>query len=229
MRKTYRWFFVLGALLIFSSLFALSNYSFQTFLEYFLTCAEGALGFSLVYMGFHFRKQYYQAQNAMTATKAAEREAHARELSLLEQQLEVERVELEQLKAQVKQEFGENFSSISSKTERSSSRLMYYPVSGVTFKNEDGSSRQKILRSLCEGDEVGISDVSFEEYKYNGAPAIHVYTVAGCVGNIRKTSVTEFLQYLDNDDYQAYLQIESFENDDEITIYRADVVVKEFE
>ncbi len=167
MRKTYRWFFVLGVLLIFSSLFALASYSFQTFLEYFLTCAEGALGFSLVYMGFHFRKQYYQAQKVMTAAKAAEREAHARELSLLEQQLEVERVELEQLKAQVKQEFGDNASFVASVPDN---------MLNKDKVAQQSSEFQKTLESIPPVD-IEISETDSSPKAPATMPDIHFYNV----------------------------------------------------
>ena len=103
----------------------------------------------------------------------------------------------------------------------------YYPVAGVTFKNEDGSSRQRILRSLCDGEEYGHASVTFDEYEYEGSPAIRVLTDSGCVGNIRQSQVEEFQKYFDTEVHSIFLSIDTFEDDEGKRIYRADVVVVE--
>lgn len=102
----------------------------------------------------------------------------------------------------------------------------HFPVAGVTFKNDDGSSRQKILRGFYDK-ETGIStaDCWLEEYEYEGEPAVRVMTFEGCVGNIRRSDLSEVREYFDHDVSRMYLNVETFEDDDDRTIYRADVCI----
>ena len=106
-------------------------------------------------------------------------------------------------------------------------RRLAFPVAGVTFDNEDGSSRQRILRQLCEGDAVGVAEVWFDDYLYEGRPAIHVMTPSGCVGNIRSQDVETVSSYFGKQVDKIYLEMNNFENDEGEKIYRADVVICE--
>ena len=101
-----------------------------------------------------------------------------------------------------------------------------YAVAGVTFKNDDGKSRQKILRGFYD-EETGVStaDCWLEEYEYEGEPAVRVMTSDGCVGNIRRSDLDEVLGYFDHGIGRMYLDVETFENEDDRTIYRADVCI----
>lgn len=73
---------------------------------------------------------------------------------------------------------------------------MMLPVVGVKYENDDGTDRQHILKSFCDEDGSGIVNVTLEQYDYEGAPAIHVTTVDGCVGNIKATDVEKVLPLL---------------------------------
>lgn len=55
-------------------------------------------------------------------------------------------------------------------------------VVGVTFKNDDGTDRQKILKRVSPGDTLEL-----KPYTYNGAPAIMVVHALGCIGNLKAT------------------------------------------
>ena len=44
-----------------------------------------------------------------------------------------------------------------------------FPVAGVTYYNEDGSSRQEILCDLCDGDDEGEAEARLVAYKYKGS------------------------------------------------------------
>lgn len=55
-------------------------------------------------------------------------------------------------------------------------------VVGVTFKNDDGTDRQKLLQSVSPGDTLEL-----KPYTYNGAPAIMVVHALGCIGNLKAT------------------------------------------
>ena len=101
-----------------------------------------------------------------------------------------------------------------------------FAVAGVTFKNDDGKSRQKILKTLCEGEESGWEAADLEECDYNGSPAIQVLTDEGCVGFIRHSDVQTVRRILQSKVYSTNIDIETFENEDDKTIYRCDVNLK---
>jgi len=101
--------------------------------------------------------------------------------------------------------------------------LLDFPVAGVTFKNEDGSSRQAILRRIEKG-QIKDFDTDFELYNYEGSPAIHVLCDGMCVGNVPKKYISSVEQIWD-EIVIASLEVESFEDDYGKTIYRADVHV----
>lgn len=99
-------------------------------------------------------------------------------------------------------------------------------VAGVTYNNEDGSSRQKILKNIVKNED-GTAYGSLEQYDYKGSPAIRVVTDEGCIGNIRKNDVEDVLAVMEKIKYVT-VNAESFENDDGKTVYRADVVIGYF-
>ena len=105
------------------------------------------------------------------------------------------------------------------------------PIAGVTFDNDDGTSRQKILKDLKVTG--GDAYLNLEEYEYKGAPAIRVLVNDMCVGNVPKARVAEVaavMDYLEN----GRIDIEKFQPEDEdddghrrgnSTIYRADLIL----
>ena len=96
---------------------------------------------------------------------------------------------------------------------------MILPVVGVKYENDDGTDRQHILRSFCDEDGSGIVNVTLEQYEYEGAPAIHVTTVDGCVGTVRATDVEKVLPLLGG----KWLQVPQIYITDEGGIYQADL------
>lgn len=101
-------------------------------------------------------------------------------------------------------------------------------IAGVTFDNDDGSSRQKNLRDLeTRG---GEGEVSLEEYYYKGHKAVRVLIDGKCIGNIPKDRVQEALDLMDKEITAARLNIETFTPNDEDDdrpkkIYRADLTM----
>ena len=61
--------------------------------------------------------------------------------------------------------------------------FMEIPVVGVTYQNDDGSDRQKFLRSFALGHER-IETIMFNEYQYNNEPALYVLVNDKIVGNV---------------------------------------------
>lgn len=101
-------------------------------------------------------------------------------------------------------------------------------LAGVTFENEDGTSRQKLLKDFkARG---GQADLELEEYEYKGAPAIRVLVDGECVGNIPRNRVDELQAIMDRLE-RANLEVEAFRPDDDdepgqkrgALIYRADL------
>lgn len=102
-------------------------------------------------------------------------------------------------------------------------RPKIFSVAGVTFDNDDGSSRQEILREICGGEEEGETEAWLEWYEYLGEDAYRVMTSCGCVGNVRKNDIHDAVIAIGASNVD--LNVELFETDDGRRIYRADLVV----
>ena len=55
-------------------------------------------------------------------------------------------------------------------------------LAGVTFDNEDGTSRQKLLKDIKA--RSGDAELNLEEFEYKGQPAVRVLVDGECIGNI---------------------------------------------
>lgn len=109
------------------------------------------------------------------------------------------------------------------KEEQDKFRYENYAVAGVTFKNADGTDRQKILREIALN-EYGTASVEFEEDTDLGEESgIEVWTEFGCVGFIRRSDKAKVRRFFDRPVQSAGLLVELFVNDDGQKIYRADV------
>lgn len=102
-------------------------------------------------------------------------------------------------------------------------------IAGVTFDNDDGSSRQQILREILEKGE-GDAEVTLDEFYYKGVQAVRVLVDGRCIGNIPKHRVQDVREILDRI-ISADLHVETFEPDDADPdrprlIYRADLCLK---
>jgi predicted NodU family carbamoyl transferase len=102
---------------------------------------------------------------------------------------------------------------------------IYFPVRGVTFSNKNGTSRQAALKSAYKAEQIGEDlDLSFEEFEYQGQPAVAVLVNERGVGNVPAEDVDAVLEVLDRIT-NAQIYVEPFEDDDGDTIYRADVFI----
>ena len=68
-----------------------------------------------------------------------------------------------------------------------------FKVAGVTFKN-GRKTRQAILRAFRWGDETP-EEVTFEQYEYEGKPAVYVKINDQIIGNIPANTTETFLEY----------------------------------
>ncbi len=71
--------------------------------------------------------------------------------------------------------------------------FLRFKVAGVTFKN-GRKTRQAILRAFKWGDEIPES-VTFEQYEYEGRPAVYVKINEQIVGNIPADTTETFLEH----------------------------------
>lgn len=74
-----------------------------------------------------------------------------------------------------------------------------YDVVGVTFKNEDGDSRQEILEFLYQsshGRKAKKVKAELKTYDYKGKPALAVYGDGAQVGNIVAGQVSRVIKLL---------------------------------
>lgn len=89
---------------------------------------------------------------------------------------------------------------------------MVFNIAGVTFKNDDGTKRQDLLKEvLASGADC---DITFEEYEYNGKPAVRIlYDRQHMLGNVPARMVGDFLKIMDKIS-AVNLDIQTFTPDD---------------
>jgi len=99
-------------------------------------------------------------------------------------------------------------------------------VAGVTFRNEDGTSRQAALRDAfkdnydkddyeLDDDRVNAGGADFEPYEYDGKPAMYVVFEGKTVGNIPANMVDHVSKIINADDYYGNdMHIYDFVGDD---------------
>lgn len=104
-------------------------------------------------------------------------------------------------------------------------RRLAFPVDGVTMDNDDGSSRQEILSKLCEGEDMAVAQVWFDDFLYKGKVQIRVKTEEGCVGLIRQKDVDTVRGFFGKYVRMIYLEIAGSPNDEGEREYRAEVVI----
>ena len=106
-------------------------------------------------------------------------------------------------------------------------RRLAFPVDGVMKNNDDGSSRQEALRKLCEGEDMMVVEVWFDDYLFGGKLNIRVMTEQGCVGEIRPKDVATVRSYFGTAVRMIYLEIAKAEGAAGADEYHADVVIIE--
>ena len=106
-------------------------------------------------------------------------------------------------------------------------RRLAFPVDGVLKNNDDGTSRQAALRTLCEGENLMVVEVWFDDYLFGGKLNIRVMTEQGCVGEIRPKDVTTVRSYFGTSVRMIYLEITKAEGSTGEDEYHADVVIIE--
>ena len=96
-----------------------------------------------------------------------------------------------------------------------------YKIAGVTFKNEDGTKRQDILKSLKAGDSLKLKEYTFENKK-----AIGVYTEDDRqIGNIQEEDIPYVLDKMKTMTKCSIGDIEYFSDGFGKNIYYSRVIV----
>ena len=106
-------------------------------------------------------------------------------------------------------------------------------IAGVTFDNDDGSSRQRILKAAMAEEACG--SITLELYDHRGADAIAVFYDGKEIGNIPRNRVAEIKAVMDRIT-AAHVDVERFRPDEDEDIeedargvdgyvYRADLTL----
>lgn len=99
-----------------------------------------------------------------------------------------------------------------------------FAVAGVTFKNDDGTSRQSILKRMSKEDFVV---TSLGEFEYEGSPAVAVLLDDERIGSVPGKSLPDVLPLFTEGKKLSSItsDIEDFEDEDGKKIYRCDVTL----
>lgn len=101
-------------------------------------------------------------------------------------------------------------------------------VAGVTFDNEDGTSRQYALKMLKGKEKRGeYYEVRLVPYTFKDRPAIYVYADDRCVGNVKTEDTHEVMSIIDRLDF-VELDPYSFKNEKNRIIYASSMVIHYF-
>ena len=103
--------------------------------------------------------------------------------------------------------------------------LIEIAVAGVTFDNDDGTSRQRVLSAIYKENDGGGVQGALEKYEYKGKPAVRVVVEEKCVGVIRNTDLPAILPIVDRVEFVGVYP-DRFKGDDGKTVYRADLRIE---
>ena len=104
--------------------------------------------------------------------------------------------------------------------EKEAAKSYKFKVVGVTHNNDDGTSRQEALKAVY--DFGGIAAVTFQEYTFEGMPALYILANDRCVGNVAAECVME-VRALIAKGRCATINVDKFKNEDKETIYYASI------
>ena len=156
-------------------------------------------------------------------------EARKTELSRLEGELEMQRVEVQNIKQKIREE--QNAAKTrQAEWEKTHGRIIT-KIAGVTFDNEDGSSRQRILKAAMAEEASGTVDLELNEDE-KGVVTIAVFYDGEQIGYIPKNRIADIDPIMDRIT-AGNLSVERFRPEDDEDddrgdrdyIYRADLTI----
>lgn len=150
-------------------------------------------------------------------------EARKAEIQRLEGELEVKKAEVKSIKEQIRAE-QDAAKARQAEWERTHGRIIT-KVAGVTFDNEDGSSRQRILKAAMAEEASGTVDLELNEDE-KGVVTIAVFYDGEQIGYIPKNRIADVDPIMDRIT-AGNLTVERFrpDEDDGEYIYRADLTL----
>ena len=77
-----------------------------------------------------------------------------------------------------------------------------FSVAGVTFKNDDGSERQMILKNFYDNRGYTRKNVELKKYKYKDEDAIAIYAKGQMIGNVPREHISKIIENWDT--YKIY-------------------------
>ena len=104
--------------------------------------------------------------------------------------------------------------------EKEAAKSYKFKVVGVTHNNDGGTSRQEALKAVY--DFGGIAAVTFQEYTFEGMPALYILANDRCVGNVAAECVMD-VRALIAKGRCATINVDKFKNEDKETIYYASI------
>lgn len=156
-------------------------------------------------------------------------EARKAEIQRLEGELEVKKAEVKSIKEQIRAE-QDAAKARQAEWERTHGRIIT-KVAGVTFDNEDGSSRQRILKAAMAEEASGTVDLELNEDE-KGVVTIAVFYDGEQIGYIPKNRIADVDPIMDRIT-SGNLTVERFRPEDDEDddrgdrdyIYRADLTI----
>ncbi len=94
-------------------------------------------------------------------------------------------------------DFDSSFDDDEEPEEPENPNRIQFSVAGVTFNNDDGSSRQEFLKYFFEHRGYSRRDVRFVKYLYEGENAVYVYVKDKLIGNVPKEYASRVVDNLD--------------------------------
>lgn len=94
-----------------------------------------------------------------------------------------------------------------------------YPVEGTCLRNSDHTSRQEVLRQLCNGKSIEIVPVWLELDNQGNEEIINVVSDKGCVGNVSADNAAEVKGHWNAGVRFCLLYISTFEKSENGAIY----------
>ena len=201
------WRIVIGACILFNAMFCSSNLAFGGSFAGFAVWWAGLVAYIFLCIKIPYDDPVRSMRDLMAQQAVEEQTRREQEKAETAAKAEAERqarqaaIEAESAAEKARQE----------EWDQKHGRIIT-AIAGVTFKNEDGSSRQAILKDLkARG---GDAELDLEEYEYKGKPAIRVLVDGDQIGNIPRGRVAEISAILEQLE-DARLEVETFRPEDE--------------
>lgn len=90
-----------------------------------------------------------------------------------------------------------NYNEVEYESQQQDPNRIQFSVAGVTFYNDDGTSRQQILKTFYEKRGYSKKDITLQRYKHEGNDALYVIARGYIIGNVPKEYIKVLVDNLD--------------------------------